>query len=154
MIEKVQTSAVNSRLWGARARDWADVQEAMVRPAYESVFDRAAIRSGTHYLDVGCGSGMAAQLAASRGARVTGIDAAEALLMIARSRVPGGDFRQGDLEELPFGDGTFDLVTGFNAFQYAGDPLIALREARWVAKRGGTVAIVTWGDAAGWRLLR
>jgi ubiquinone/menaquinone biosynthesis C-methylase UbiE len=55
---------------------------------------------------------MAAQLAAARGAQVSGIDAAEALVAIARSRVPEGDFHQGDIEEFPFADEMFDVATG------------------------------------------
>jgi len=146
---RLQTSAVNRTLWGARARDWADVQEATARPAYEAVLTRANVGPRTACLDVGCGSGMAARLAADRGAKVCGVDAAEPLLAIARERTPQGDFRLDDLQALPFADGEFDLVTGFNAFQYAGDPVAALIEARRVAKPGGVVAIVVWGEPAG-----
>jgi ubiquinone/menaquinone biosynthesis C-methylase UbiE len=120
---KPRTAAVNGRLWGARASDWANIQEGMVRPVYEAVLERTGVTSGTRYLDVGCGAGMAAQLAAARGAQVSGIDAAEALLEIARRRTPGGDFRRGDLEELPFGDRSFDVVTGFNSFSTPAIPL-------------------------------
>jgi ubiquinone/menaquinone biosynthesis C-methylase UbiE len=59
---------------------------------------------------------MAAQIAAERGAVVTGIDASSMLLEIARSRVPNGDFRVGDLEALPYSDGAFDVVTGSTHF--------------------------------------
>jgi 2-polyprenyl-3-methyl-5-hydroxy-6-metoxy-1,4-benzoquinol methylase len=52
----------------------------MTRPIYEAVLERAGVKSSTRYLDVGCGAGMAAQIAAARGAQVSGIDAAEALL--------------------------------------------------------------------------
>jgi SAM-dependent methyltransferase len=144
-----QTAVVNGRLWGARASDWADIQEGTVRPVYEAVLDRTHVRSGTRYLDVGCGAGMAAQMAAARGAQVFGLDAAEALLGIARLRTPQGDFRLGDLEGLPFGDDVFDLVTGFNAFQYAGNPAVALAEARRVTGPAGVVVIVTWGEPEG-----
>jgi len=143
--KKPMTGTVNGRLWGARARDWAEIQEGIARPAYEAVIERAGVTSGVNYLDVGCGSGMAAQMAAARGARVSGIDAAEALLSIARERVPTGDFHLGDLEELPFTAGSFDVVTGFNSFQYAANPTVALSEARRVARPGGTVVIMTWG---------
>ena len=146
---KPLSSAVNGRLWGARARDWADIQEGMVRPAYEAVLERTGVGTDIRYLDVGCGSGLAAQLAAARGARVSGIDAAEALLTIARSRVPAGDFHHGEIEELPFADRMFDVVTGFNSFQYAANPAAALAEARRVTKPGGTVVIMTWGDPEG-----
>lgn len=143
-----RTAEANGRLWGARAADWAAVQEATARPAYDAVLKRAGVGIGTAYLDVGCGSGMAARLAADLGATVAGIDAAEPLLDIARARTPDGDFRLADLEALPFADASFDLVSGFNAFQYAGDPVAALIEARRVAKARGTVAIVVWGEPA------
>jgi SAM-dependent methyltransferase len=146
---KPKTSPTHGRLWGARAQDWADIQEGMVRPVYDAVFDRSRVTAGARYLDVGCGAGMAAQIAAARRARVSGIDASDALLAIARTRVPEGDFRQGDLEELPFDDASFDVVTGFNSLQYAGNPMIALRDARRVVRPGGTIVVVTWGDPVG-----
>jgi SAM-dependent methyltransferase len=143
------TSEVHSRLWGARARDWAEVQEQQCAPAFHAVLAHAGAGHGTRHLDVGCGAGMAAALSAALGAQVAGVDAAEALLEIARERTPGGDFRHGDLEALPFDDGTFDLVTGFNAFQFAGNPARALREAGRVTKTGGVIVIMTWGEPAG-----
>src|SRR5665213_17625 len=146
---KPRTAAVNARLWGARARDWAEVQEVLARPLYEAVFARAGLKPGVAYLDAGCGAGLAAQIASTAGARVSGIDATEELLAIARERMPQGDFRAGELEALPYADKSFDLVTGFNAFQFAGNPAAALGEARRVLKPGGTVAIVTWGKPEG-----
>jgi len=146
---KPRTSDVNARLWGARARDWAECQEALLRPVYERVLERIGVSSGTRYLDVGCGAGLAAQIAASRGAAICAIDAAPSLLAIARTRVPQGDFRTGDLEALPFGDRAFDVVTGFNSFQFAGNPVVALGEARRVTRPGGTIGIVTWGKPEG-----
>lgn len=143
------TSQVNGRLWGARARDWAEIQEGQCAAAYRAVLDHAGIGPGMRHLDVGCGAGMAAAMAASRGAAVAGIDAADALLAVARERVPGGDFRQGDIEALPFADDSFDLVTGFNAFQFAADPARALREAGRVTRPGGMIVIMTWGEPAG-----
>src|SRR5919106_1016984 len=98
---KPRSAGINGRLWGARARDWADIQEGQCRPVYEAVFGRTSVTAGTIYLDVGCGAGMAAQIAAQRGARVSGLDAAENLLAIAHARVPAGNFRVGDLEDLP-----------------------------------------------------
>ena len=58
----------------------------------------------TELLDAGCGAGLALQIAAKRGATVTGFDASAALLEIAAERVPGADLRRGDLESLPYGD--------------------------------------------------
>jgi SAM-dependent methyltransferase len=144
MTAKPRTSELNSKLWGARARDWADIQEGQVSRVYEAIMHRF-VKPGVRYLDAGCGAGMAAQLAAEHGAQVSGIDATENLIAIARERLPQGDFRIGDLESLPFADNAFDLVTGFNSFQYAGNPAIALGEAARVTKPGGHVVVTTWG---------
>jgi len=89
--------------------------------------------------------GLSAQGAAQRGAHVSGIDLSAALLAIARRRVPGAEFQVGDIEQLPFGDSCFDLVTGFNAFQYAASPARALAEARRVTRKDGLVVVMTWG---------
>jgi SAM-dependent methyltransferase len=125
------------------------IQEGQCRPVYEAVLEELKVAAGTLYLDAGCGAGMAAQMATARGASVTGIDASQELLAIARERVPKAEFAIGDLETLPFGDATFDVVTGFNSFQYAADPGKALAEARRVTKPGGAVAIMTWGPPDG-----
>lgn len=143
------TAIANGRLWGARARDWAELQEPQFTPTYEAVFARTGLGPQSVYCDLGCGSGLAASIAAARGARVAGLDAAGQLLAIARARVPAGDFRQGELEDLPFENGTFDLVTGFNAFQYAGDPVRALGEARRITRPDGLVVVMTWGPPEG-----
>lgn len=146
---KPRTAEINGPLWGARAHDWADIQEGIIRSAYSMVLDRAGVGAGTGYLDIGCGSGMAAQIAAGRGAKVAGADAAPALLAIARERVPAGDFREADLEELPFGDGSFDVATSFNAVQFAGNPALALAEARRVVRPDGNIAVLVWGEPEG-----
>jgi SAM-dependent methyltransferase len=146
---KQTTSAANGKLWGAAAEDWAAIQEQTCRPVYEAVFAKVGVTAGMQYLDAGCGAGMATQIAAVLGAHVFGLDAAEPLLEIARRRVPTGDYKLGELEQLPFGDDTFDLVTGFNSFQYAADPKAALAEAKRVAKPGAPVVIMTWGKPEG-----
>ncbi|GAC1348588.1 MAG: class I SAM-dependent methyltransferase [Ktedonobacteraceae bacterium] len=141
------TAQVQGDLWGAQARNWADVPERAFIPAYEVVFNKTNVGRGTRLLDVGCGAGLAVQLAAELGAHVTGMDASAALIEIARQRVPGGDFRVGEMEELPYPDHTFEVVSGFNSFQYAASPVNALQQARRVTKPGGRVAMVAWGRA-------
>jgi len=140
---------VNGVLWGGAAADWASIQEGTCLPVYEAVLERTQVGPGVRYLDLVCGAGMAAQRAFGLGATVAGLDAAESLVAIARSRVPGGDFRVGELEELPYGDGSFDVVTGFNSFQYAARPVAALAEARRVTRPGGTVVVMVWGRPEG-----
>jgi SAM-dependent methyltransferase len=141
------TATVQGDLWNGNPRDWADLQEPLFAPMYQALLDRAAIGAGATVLDVGCGSGLFLSLAAKRGAAASGLDAAGALLDIARERTPGGDFRTGDMEELPFADGAFDLVTGFNSFQFAADPVNALKQAKRVAKPNGKVTMAVWGLA-------
>jgi SAM-dependent methyltransferase len=140
------TAEIQGALWGAAPEDWAEFNEPTGEPLYEAAFDALGVDNATNLLDVGCGSGLALQLAAKRGATVTGLDAAAGLLAVARRRLPDADLRQGDIEALPYGDDTFDAVTAFNSVQYAGDPTAALREIKRVAKPGSPVAVATWGD--------
>lgn len=147
--QKPMSGKVNGEYWGARANDWAEIQEKQFRSSYEVVLNRTDAGPTTRFLDTGCGAGLAAAMAAEHGASVWGIDASSAFLSIARTRVPDGDFRVSDLEALPFEDAAFDVVAGFNSFQYAGNPVEALAEARRVVKRDGVVAIVTWGMPQG-----
>jgi SAM-dependent methyltransferase len=138
------TGEANGRLWSVNARDWAELQEQYMAPAYAAGLDALGVSAGTRLLDVGCGAGLALRLAADRGADVSGLDAAPGLMEYARRRVPGADIVQGDLQWLPFSDDAFDVVTGFNSFQYATDPAAALREARRVTAPGGRVLALVW----------
>lgn len=142
------TADVQGALWGAGARDWAEIVEPMSTPLFEAVLDAVGVAAGTKILDAGCGSGLALQLARARGADVSGLDASSALLDIARRRVPDGDLRRGELEELPFESGAFDAVTAFNSVQYAADPVAGVAELARVAAAGAPVAVVSWGDPA------
>jgi SAM-dependent methyltransferase len=132
------------RAWGARARDWEE-NERQQLPTYEEAVRRAGIGEGQRVLEVGCGTGVFLRVAADRGADVYGLDASEALLELARARVPEADLRLGDLEALPYEDDTFDVVAGFNSFFFAVDLVGALREAGRVAKPGAPVVIQVWG---------
>jgi len=137
------SAGVQSELWGARPREWC-AMEAQMRPLYEAVFDRVGVGGGMELLDAGCGAGLAAQLAAQRGAVVSGVDATAALLAIAGERVSNGEFVVGDLESLPYEAASFDAVVGFNSFQYAASPRTALEQAGRVACAGASVVIATW----------
>ena len=133
------------RLWGAAAQDWAQLQERMALPLWEALLDAAAVGPGTHVLDAGCGAGGASVRAAQRGAYVNGLDAAEALLAIARQRLPDGDFRTGDLEALPYPSGTFDAILVADVLPYVADPVAVLRELRRVCNWLGRLVVATWG---------
>jgi SAM-dependent methyltransferase len=105
---------------------------------------RARVGPGTRLLDIACGSGYAASLAAGRGATVAGLDASEALIAIARARTPDADFRVGDMFELPFEDDRFDVATSFNGIWKECED--TLREARRVVRPGGLVGFSFWGS--------
>jgi len=146
--EAVGSATTQGDLWSERARDWADVLEGWNGwglDAYRNILERVTVQRGTKLLDMGCGAGRFSRIAADRGARVAGIDATAAFIEIARERVRGGDFRVGDLEQLPWTDDSFDVVTGFNSFIFAANVGSALREAMRVARPGGSVAITAFG---------
>jgi SAM-dependent methyltransferase len=131
-------------LWGARPSDWAANEEQQL-PTYEEALRRVGIAPGQRVLEVGCGTGVFLRAAGARGARLFGLDASEALIELARSRVPEADLRVGDMQFLPYEDDSFDLVAGFNAFFFAEDMVAALREAGRVAKPGAPIVIQVWG---------
>jgi SAM-dependent methyltransferase len=131
-------------LWGARPGDWAASEEQQT-PTYEEAIRRVGIAVGERVLEVGCGTGVFLRLPADRGARTFGIDASDELLALARRRVPEADLRAGDMQFLPYGDDSFDLVAGFGAFFFATDMVAALREAGRVCKPGAPVVIQVWG---------
>ena len=139
-IQPVTAAAqVQRGLWGTDPRAWADLAEAHNQPLFEAVLDAAQVGPGTRLLDVGCGSGLTLVMAQERGAIPAGLDISPGLLKVARERLPDADLREGDMESLPYPDATFDAVTGVNAFQFAGDPHRALREAARVTRPGGHI---------------
>lgn len=130
--------------WGIRIQDWASLIEPLFLPLYEAVLDRLDAAVFRSLIDIGCGSGLAAEIAAVRGFGVSGIDAAVESIEFARQRLPHADLRVGMMESLPFETDTFDVATMFNTLQYAAEPSVALREAIRVTKPGGRIAIGIW----------
>lgn len=128
-------------LWGQAPSDWALLQEPQHSPLFEAMLDAANVDKDSHILDAGCGGGSASLLAAKRGAKVSGLDAAEGLINVARTRVPSADFRLGDIQELPYEDDRFDAVIAPNSIQYAEDTVTALREIGRVCKPTGRVVV-------------
>jgi SAM-dependent methyltransferase len=142
------SAAIQGQLWGARAQDWASHVEQVCLPLFGATLDAARVTSGTHLLDAGCGAGLLALLASLRGAQVTALDASPELLAIVRQRLPAADVREGDLEELPFADASFDAVAAVNSVFYAENMAWAMRELVRVVRPGGRVVITAWGPPA------
>lgn len=108
----------------------------------------AGIGEGTSLLDLGCGDGGFCAFAARRGAKVHGLDVEPDAIAEALQAVPDADLRLGLMESLPWADASFDVVTSFNALQYALDPEAALSQALRVTRPEGRIAICKWGPPA------
>lgn len=117
----------------------------MIAPAWESIAGAAGVGRGTSLLDLGCGEGAFCAFAARRGANVHGLDVEPDAIARALDVVPGADLRLGLMEKLPWDDASFDVITAFNALQYALDIEMALIEAVRVARPDGRIAICKWG---------
>lgn len=128
-------------LWGAEARDWADIQERTHPHLWSAALDAAQVGEGTRVLNAGCGAGGAAAMARERGAIVSGCDISESMLAIARERLPGADLKLGDLESLPFPDDAFEVVLAVNSLQFTPDPAKAAKE---FVRVGSRIAIIVW----------
>ncbi|MFJ3908051.1 hypothetical protein EDE04_1982 [Streptomyces sp. 2132.2] len=117
------------------ARDWAEIQERMLVPLYEAVYDRLEVGPGDRLLGLDCGSGLALLLAAGRGAAATGVEADPARRALARERL---------LEVVPAApDGArpYDVLLAFSP------SAAALDAALPAVRRGGAVVLADWGPA-------
>jgi SAM-dependent methyltransferase len=140
----MSTKEAQGKLWSVAPQYWSNYFEPCFLPMYKKTIEQLNLTHDTVLLDAGCGSGMFSSLAIKAGAKVIGMDAAPGLLEVARKRNPDNTFIEEDLEAMPFSNSTFDVVAGFNSFQYAGDFTNALIEAKRVLKTGGRLVIGIW----------
>jgi len=142
----MSSQQAQSNIWGRNLKDWADIQEAQGKAGYDFVLTELHLSASNRLLDVGCGTGYFCKLASDQGAMVSGLDATPAFIEEAERRSAAATFLVGDMENLPFADHSFDVVCGFNAFQYAVNIKNALKEAkRTLADQGKLVAMI-WGE--------
>jgi SAM-dependent methyltransferase len=140
----MSTKTIQGKLWSVAPQYWAQHFEPWFIPMYRHVLEHLALSEKHLVLDAGCGAGLFTKLVTKTGAEVIGIDAAPGLLQVAKKRNPQINFLEEDLEELPFTDNCFQVVTGFNSFQYSGNFEKALIEARRVLRPGGRLVIGIW----------
>ncbi|AXK33222.1 methyltransferase domain-containing protein [Streptomyces armeniacus] len=142
-----------------RARDWAEIQERMLVPLYEAVYERLDVGAGTRLLGLGCGSGLALLLAAARGATVTGVDSDAIRLGLARERLlpqPAEGARRWNARLVRRADGVHepeadaalppagphpDVVTAFDALAQSAE----LARTAASLERGTPVVLAGWG---------
>ena len=140
------SQALQGKLWGRQAQHWADIQEPTAKSGYDFVLNALTIRPSTRLLDVGCGTGLFSKMPADKDATVTAIDATPEFIEITKKRVPSANVIVGEMEDLPFDDKSFDIVCGFNSFQYAANTKNALVEAKRVLADNGNLVTMIWGN--------
>lgn len=134
----------------AQKHGWAHFApiETFTTPSAAQLVRHARIRSGQKVLDVACGTGPVAITAARAGATVSAIDLTPELLARGQENAAlcgaAIDFREADVEQLPFGDAEFDVVVSQYGHMFAPRPDVAVREMLRVLKPGGTIAFSTW----------
>jgi demethylmenaquinone methyltransferase/2-methoxy-6-polyprenyl-1,4-benzoquinol methylase len=116
----------------------------------------AEVQAGSHVLDVCCGTGDITRALAARGGRAVGLDFSEAMLRVARSRGTASgnpEYTQGDAQNLPFNDGSFDAVTVGYGLRNLPDWKQGLAEMARVARSGGRIVALDFGKPpnAAWR---
>jgi SAM-dependent methyltransferase len=131
--------------WGAGNYEWT---AAELEPVAHALVDAAALLPGEHVLDLACGTGNAALIAAGRHTRVVGVDAAPRLLQVARGRARSlgleVEFREGDLLELPVEDDAADVILSVFGLIFAPDPSQAMGELARVLRPGGRAYLSAW----------
>lgn len=129
------------------AGDYGTFARYMV-PGAAEFYERLQVQPGTRVLDVACGAGQLALMAARDGALVTGVDIAANLVSQARQRADAEGLRarfdEGDAEALPYPDGSFDLVTSLIGAMFAPRPELVARELVRVCRPGGRIAMANW----------
>jgi len=117
-------------------------------PEASKFITRLGIQPGERVLDVACGSGNLAFPAARAGAAVTGVDIAPNLIETARSRALATSlnvkFDEGDAEELPYPDASFDVVVTMFGAMFAPQPERVAAELSRVCRSGGRIAMANW----------
>lgn len=148
MTTNIDYAAITNKQQATWSEGDFNIISLSVMGASEAVVAAVDVHAGERVLDIACGSGNAALVAARRHADVTGIDYVPGLIERAKMRAAAEgtkiDFRVGDAQELPFADGTFDAVISVFGVMFAPDQQRAASELLRVTKRGGRIGVVSW----------
>jgi SAM-dependent methyltransferase len=139
----VQFKAIQREAWAL----FVPLEAVTTIPAAE-LLKHARVRAQQMVLDVGCGTGVVSVTAARTGAKVHGLDLSPVLVEHAKknANIAGVevDFKEGDVEALPYGNASFDVVLSQFGHMFAPRPEVAIAEMLRVLKPGGTIAFSTW----------
>ncbi len=123
----------------------------MFTPWAHDLIERAALQSGERVIDVACGTGIVARLAAEAvgsSGQVVGVDLNAGMIEMARSQTPSSgapvEWREGDVNALPYNDATFDVLLCQQGFQFFPDQAKAIGEMYRVLTPGGRLALSVW----------
>ena len=130
--------------WNAASEGYEAVFGPLTAQSVDVTLDAAGVIGGCDVLDVCTGHGVLALAATERGAKVCAVDFSEAMVAAARRNAPSVDCRQGDAQDLPYPDDTFDAVVCGYGILHVPEPDRALAEMRRVLRPGGRVAISVW----------
>jgi len=141
--------------WTTYSGSAAEIYERHMVPAIfgpwaEELLAFAPPKPGERVLDVACGTGVVARLAAQHvgpSGTVVGFDLNPGMLAVARALPPQGariEWREGNVSAIPFPDAAFNLVLCQQGLQFFPDRSAALREMRRVLVRGGRLALSVW----------
>jgi len=152
VAKEISTSADFNQLKTRLKSTWMtgdyDVFARYMEKDAETFYHRLGIKPGTKLLDVACGAGQLALIAARAGAVVTGCDIATNWLEKARSRAAAEGlkitFEEGDAESLPYEDAQFDVVTSMVGAMFAPRPELVAAELTRVCRPGGTIVMANW----------
>ncbi len=139
-----------SVMWGNGP--YQNITETLV-DIHARVIERLDPQPGDRWLDLACGTGAVAELAARAGASVTGVDLAPALIETARERASELgleiDYRVGDCERLDLDDASYDKASSTCGIMFAPDHEASARELARVVAPGGRIALANWTPEGG-----
>lgn len=158
-VQNTQVKEMVKQRWNGRADTFDKspghgIHSEKEKDAWISLFKQVLGDERLKILDVGTGTGVIALLLSELGHRVTGVDIAEQMVHQAREKAKNlnlaADFRVGDAEDLPFEDGSFDLIVNRHVVWSLPDPEKAMVEWKRVLRPGGKLIIIdsNWGGRA------
>jgi SAM-dependent methyltransferase len=132
--------------WERVADKYDSVWSSLTRQFIPHLIDAVGVSTGISVLDVACGPGYVSAAVKKLGANPTGIDFSRKMVAIARSMFPEVTFREGDAQQLPFADASFDRVLMNFGLLHLSQPEKACAEAFRVLRPGGKFGFTIWAE--------